>query len=167
MTDRTVVVRRDGVALVEPLPADDVLIATFGDGLFDPDPDPRPMPVRSPVGRYTVLELAADAVLGDVSWVPVVHGPTVGCLAWNIGVTLLPAARGHGVGTLAQRLLVEHLFATTDLDRIEASTDVANVAEQRALLKAGLRREGVIRGAQLRGGERRDIVLYGVLRTDR
>lgn len=166
MTDRVVVAQRNGIALAEPLPADEVVLATFGDGLFEPDPDPRPMPVRLPVNRCTVLELDADAVLGDVSWVPVVHGPTVGCLAWNIGVTLLPAARGRGVGTVAQRLLVEHLFATTDLDRIEASTDVANLAEQRALTKAGLRREGVIRGAQVRGGERRDIVLFGIVRTD-
>jgi RimJ/RimL family protein N-acetyltransferase len=80
---------------------------------------------------------------------------------------LLPDARGHGVGSQAQRLLVDHLFATTELFRIEASTDVDNVAEQRALVKAGLRQEGVLRGAQVRGGVRRDIMLFAVVRTDR
>ena len=110
--------------------------------------------------------LATGALLGGVSWHAVDYGGTVSCSAWNIGIGLLPEARGRGIGTLAQRLLVEHLLATTELDRIEASTDVDNVAEQRALEKAGFRREGVLRGAQLRGGIRRDLVHYGLVRGD-
>jgi RimJ/RimL family protein N-acetyltransferase len=70
------------------------------------------------------------------------------------------------VGTIAQRLLAEHLFATTPLDRVEAGTDVDNIAEQKALERAGFRREGVLRGTQVRGGVRRDLVHYGLLRTD-
>ncbi len=163
--DRVVVAARAGIALAERIEADTATLAAH-DGLFDVDPDPRPLPLALPVHRLTVLAAPTGAVLGELTYVPVVHGPTVPCVAWNIGVLLLPAARGHGVGTLAQRLLVEYLFATTEPDRIEASTDVANIAEQRALERAGLRREGVVRGAQLRGSVRRDVVLYGILRSD-
>jgi len=63
-------------------------------------------------------------------------------------------------------MLAEFLFDTTELDRVEATTDVDNVAEQRALEKSGFTREGVTRGAQLRGGVRRDVVHYGLLRSD-
>ncbi|MCP2165764.1 GNAT family N-acetyltransferase [Goodfellowiella coeruleoviolacea] len=164
--DRRVVAGRDGVVLAEPAAGDQGVLDQAGDGAFQVDVDSRPLPYLPPRGQLVVVDQASGELLGDVGWIPVLHGPSAACQAWNIGIDLLPAARGRGVGTLAQRLLVEHLFATTAVDRIEASTDVANVAEQRALERAGFQREGVLRGAQLRGGQRRDIVLYGVLRTD-
>jgi len=42
----------------------------------------------------------------------------------------------------------------------------ANIAEQRALEKAGFTREGVMRGIGWRGGSWRDGVMYSLLRTD-
>ena len=50
--------------------------------------------------------------------------------------------------------------------RVEAHTDVENVAEQRALSKAGFTREGVVRGAQWRDGAYRDGLLYSILRAE-
>jgi RimJ/RimL family protein N-acetyltransferase len=58
------------------------------------------------------------------------------------------------------------LFATTTTHRLEAGTEVDNVAEQRALEKAGCRREGVMRGVTFRAGSWRDGVLYGLTRDD-
>ena len=43
---------------------------------------------------------------------------------------------------------------------------VDNLAEQRALGTAGFQREGVLRHAQFRAGEWRDVVLYSRLRHD-
>jgi RimJ/RimL family protein N-acetyltransferase len=74
--------------------------------------------------------------------------------------------RGRGYGSRAQRLLAEHLFATTPSNRVEADTDVENAAEQRALERAGFTREGVVRGAQYRRGRWHDLVLYSLLRSD-
>lgn len=122
---------------------------------------PRP----TDLGRL-VVELDGVAV-GDVSWHSVWYGPNSGSRALNIGISLAAAARGKGVGSRAQRMLAAHLFATTDVDRVEASTDVANVAEQRALEKAGFSREGVLRSAQARADGRHDLVSYSILRTDR
>lgn len=116
------------------------------------------------LGRMLVL--ADGEPVGDVSWHPVWYGPTAGSRALNIGIGLVPAARGRGIGTLAQRLLAEHLFASTDVHRVEASTDVANLAEQRCLQKAGFTREGVLRGAQQRADGWHDLVSYAVLRGD-
>ncbi|MEV6876892.1 GNAT family protein [Amycolatopsis sp. NPDC051128] len=103
-------------------------------------------------------------VLGLVSWHRSRTGPTSFC--WNLGLVLVPEARGHGYGTEAQRLLVEYLFAHTQLNRVEATTEVGNRAEQRSLEKAGFTREGVLRGYGFRDGEWRDHVGYSVVRSD-
>ncbi len=102
--------------------------------------------------------------LGLVNWRRKTATPTA--YHWEIGIALLPEARGHGYGTEAHRLLVRYLFAHTPVHRIEAATETGNLAEQRALEKAGFTREGVLRGAGWRDGAWRDGVWFSVLRTD-
>ncbi len=117
------------------------------------------------LGRMIVVE--DHEPVGDMSWHAEGYGGNAGSTAYNIGIDLVATARGRGIGTIAQRLLVEHLFATTPVHRIEASTDVTNVAEQRALEKAGFVREGLLRGAQFRGdGVHHDLVSFSILRSD-
>jgi RimJ/RimL family protein N-acetyltransferase len=105
----------------------------------------------------------ADERVGFVSWFKVDFPPAY---CWNIGIELLPEARGHGYGTQAERLLAGYLFAHTTVHRIEAATEAANAAAQRSLEKAGFTREGVMRGVFWRDGAWRDGVLYSLLRTD-
>ncbi len=83
-----------------------------------------------------------------------------------MGVAIAPEARGRGYGTAAQRQLARYLFAHTQANRIQATTEVTNFAEQRALEKAGFTREGVLRGAGFQGGRWHDGLLYSVLRTE-
>src|SRR6266566_856763 len=52
---------------------------------------------------------------------------------------------GDGGGAEAHRLLARYLFAHTTAHRIEAITEATNLAEQRALEKAGFTAEGVSR----------------------
>ena len=59
------------------------------------------------------------------------------------------------------------LLGASDVNRVEATTDVENYPEQRSLEKAGFVREGVARGSQWRGGAFHDMVTYSRLRTDR
>ncbi len=114
-----------------------------------------------------LIERIEDGVLiGDVGWHTVTYGPNEPSRALNIGISLDPEARGHGFGTEAQRLIAEVLFDLYDIERIEASTDIDNVAEQRSLEKAGFTREGVLRRAQFRAGGRHDLVSYSILRDD-
>ena len=63
-------------------------------------------------------------------------------------------------------MLAEYLLAGFPVHRIEATTDVDNVVEQRALVGAGFVREGVLRGAQWRRGAWHDLVSYSRLRSD-
>jgi RimJ/RimL family protein N-acetyltransferase len=107
--------------------------------------------------------LADGTVAGIGSWRAQDRGgPPGGC--YEIGLALLPEHRGRGLGTAAQRLLVDHLFGTTIANRLEATTDADNVAEQKALERVGFAREGVLRGAVFRAGAWRDLVLYALLR---
>jgi RimJ/RimL family protein N-acetyltransferase len=105
-------------------------------------------------------------VIGDVQWHAVQYGPPPMSNAFNIGIQILPEYQGHGHGTSAQIELPRYLFATYPVNRIEASTDVTNRAEQRALEKAGFTREGILRGSQWRDGQWHDMVLYSRLRSD-
>jgi RimJ/RimL family protein N-acetyltransferase len=117
-------------------------------------------------GGTLAVETPDGTLAGSVSWFTVQHGPTSACRALNIGISLLPGHRGRGYGSAAQRALAEYLFATTLTERIEAETDVDNVAEQRALERAGFTREGVLRHTQFHAGRWRDNVIYSVLRAE-
>jgi len=106
-----------------------------------------------------------DTMLGIASWEAKDRGgPPGGC--FEIGLALLPEYRGQGLGTAAQQVMVRHLFECTLAHRLEAQTDVDNIAEQVALERVGFRREGVLRGARFREGEWRDMLMYGLLRAD-
>jgi RimJ/RimL family protein N-acetyltransferase len=110
------------------------------------------------------MVVRGQETLGFVNWRR--HQATVTGHYWEIGIALLPGARGHGYGTAAQRLLARYLFAHTTAHRIEAATEVGNFAEQRALEKAGFTREGIQRAVGWRNGAWRDGVTYSLLRTD-
>lgn len=117
-------------------------------------------------GQLLIERLSDGAIIGEIGWHPVMYGPTEGSRALNIGLSLIPEARGHGHGTEAQRLIAELLFRLFDVERIEASTDVQNIAEQRSLEKAGYMREGIARRAQERAGAQHDLVMYSIVRSD-
>lgn len=160
-------VRGEDFALAEHRDGDRQWLSDNSDGAFDVDRDGREVPVQFPIHRLVVTTPDGKELLGQVSWHPVMYGPSYGCMAWNFGYTFLPRNRGKGLGTEVLRALVRHLFDTTDVDRIEGSTDVTNVRAQRSMEKAGFTREGILRGAQLRKGKRHDLVAYSILRTDR
>jgi RimJ/RimL family protein N-acetyltransferase len=115
------------------------------------------------VDRGVLLVVQGDDRLGVVLWGELVRGGGGG---WTIGISLFPEARGRGLGAVAQRLLVEYLFAHTTVERIQADTDITNLAEQRSLEKAGFTREGVLRHFRFRDGRYRDCVLYSILRSE-
>jgi RimJ/RimL family protein N-acetyltransferase len=114
---------------------------------------------------HLAVSLPDGTLAGIVSWRTIkVGGPDGGCL--EIGALLFPEHRSPGLGTAAQRLLTEYLFATTLANRLQAITDTENLAEQRALERIGFQHEGVMRGLAFIGGRWRDGVLYARLRDD-
>ncbi|MFI2511345.1 GNAT family N-acetyltransferase [Streptomyces sp. NPDC018972] len=115
-------------------------------------------------GVLSVVE--AGRTVGRVEWFAGTWGRPATSTCWSLAIGLVPAAQGRGIGTQAQRLLAEYLFDHTRVERLQAWTDRANLAEQRALEKAGFVREGVLRSAQWRGGQWHDQVIFSMLRSD-
>lgn len=87
--------------------------------------------------------------VGDLSAHAVWYGPTPGSRGLNIGVSVINELRGKGIGSIAQRLLAEELHRQ-GIVRVEAQTDIDNIAEQKSLEKAGFSFEGILRKAQHR-----------------
>ena len=114
-------------------------------------------------GRLMVDDGSAGEAAGFVSYRRKTY---VNVDHFEIGIALLPERRGQGLGWRAQALLCDYFFAHTAAQRIEASTHAENLAEQRALEKAGFRLEGVLRAIEFRGGQWRDGFLYSRLRSD-
>jgi RimJ/RimL family protein N-acetyltransferase len=112
----------------------------------------------------TLMIIHGGDAAGFVSWRQFPVGPASYC--WELGIGIVPEARGQGVGTRAHLAIVGYLFAHTTANRIQAGTEITNVAEQRALEKAGFRREGVLREAGFRDGGWRDFAVYGILRRE-
>ena len=115
-------------------------------------------------GALAVVD--GEELLGDISWHREQTGPWAISWCFDIGIVLRPEARGKGHGSRAQALLADYLFTHTTVHRIQASTDIDNIAEQRSLEKAGFTREGVMRGFQWRQGAWRDMVLFSRLRGE-
>ena len=143
----------------------------FNDFGMPPSPAPREAmaagPLRNDHNGQMIVELVDDGTaIGTVSWRKVMYGPNPESAAWDIGISLVPEARGKGYGTEAQRQLAAYLFESTAVNRVDAGTDVDNLAEQRSLEKAGFRREGILRGSQYRAGAYHDLVVYSRLRDD-
>jgi [ribosomal protein S5]-alanine N-acetyltransferase len=141
----------------------------FGEFEWSGFKDPKTMRRRWEEDGWLGAEHARLAVVssgsfaGDVAYKDRSPGVSKGAI-YEIGIGLLPEHRGHGVGTTAQQLLVRYLFDTTPAHRIEAYTEVENIAEQRALEKVGFEREGVLRARLFRAGRWRDSILYALLR---
>lgn len=117
-------------------------------------------------GTLVVVVCESDQVAGDVSYRQVRYGPGDASIVYNLGIALAPDYRGKGYGVEAQQLLAEYLFSVYPIMRVEASTDITNSAELRALEKAGFTREGVLRKAQWRNGDWHDLVVYSKLRGE-
>jgi RimJ/RimL family protein N-acetyltransferase len=160
-------VREDDLPVLEGLTWDPDSAGEFAQfGWFDPGLWRRRWAADEMIGPDggVLMVLGGDAALGFVNWRR--QPCTPAAYYWEIGVALLPQARGRGHGTEAQRLLARYLFAHTPVNRIEARTEPGNIAEQRALEKAGFTREGMVRGCGWRDGAWRDGVIYGLIRAD-
>ncbi|MCJ7423565.1 GNAT family N-acetyltransferase [Candidatus Bathyarchaeota archaeon] len=79
---------------------------------------------------------------------------------------LLPSERGKGYGTEAAIIMVDYLFLSKDLERIQAKADPENIASCKALEKAGFKREGILRKTFFCRGKWKDDCMFSILREE-
>ena len=78
----------------------------------------------------------------------------------DLGYAVHPDHWGKGYATGALRRILEFGFENLSLERIWATADARNIASWRAMEKAGMEREGLMRYHLLVRGAWRDSVLY-------
>lgn len=147
-----------------------ITIRTIGDS----DPRPKSFSVYEDWGDFAseaanlpmsrwVIELTSlegpNVAVGDLSAHATWYGPSRGSRAMNIGISLVESYRGLGIGSAAQRLLAKELHSQGVI-RVEAGTDVTNIAEQRALENAGFAYEGTLKKAQARADGLHDLQVW-------
>jgi RimJ/RimL family protein N-acetyltransferase len=110
-------------------------------------------------GELLVIE-NDGALVGAVRWVLVNRRSRIA----DIRTLMLdPAARGHGLATVAVRELAARLFAARGLHRLEAEVYGFNEPACRVFARAGFVEEGVRRRAYDRAGGWQDGVRFGLL----
>ena len=108
--------------------------------------------------------IEVDGELAGAVGCLVLDGERRGCA--EVGYWIARKFWGRGLATAACRALTEYLFERCDLRRLEAHAHGGNLASQRVLEKSGFRREGILRAAVIKGGEVRDVHLFGKLRDE-
>ena len=119
--------------------------------------------IKEERGNYLIAAKDGTPV-GRVSYFRLIFAPF--SYGYNIGIGIMLEHRGHGYGAEAQRLLADYLLFTYPVGRVEASTDIENLAEQRSLERAGFTRDGVIRKGWWRGGRWHDMAVYSRVQGD-
>jgi RimJ/RimL family protein N-acetyltransferase len=111
---------------------------------------------------FSVIKLATGELAGEaLLWAIDLHNR-----AAHIGISLLPAFRGRGLGTDAVRVLCRYGFAVRGLHRLQAGTLAGNEAMIQAATRAGFAREGTLRHSAWVSGDFTDVVILGLLATE-
>jgi hypothetical protein len=80
--------------------------------------------------------------------------------------SMMPSERGKGYCTEAAQLMVDYLFLSREIPRIQALTLVKNVASQRVLERVGFKKEGIMRKCFYIRGEWSDFAVFSILREE-
>jgi len=137
--------------------------------------------IRIPTGRPDPLngeqarEFYEETICGDDgTWLLVADGDDqVGVVAvksieqrsgWGeVGYWIHPDDHQQGYGCEAVSLLVAHAFDQLGLHRLEARTFEHNTPSRRLAESVGFTQEGVEREKAFVDGQRRDVIVYGLL----
>jgi RimJ/RimL family protein N-acetyltransferase len=174
LSDGLVAVRRLGEADIEPY------VVAFRDdpelaNLLGYEQDPTVDMVRRKVDAgwtdapgFTSWEFAiADATSDEFLGTIMLHS----CDWWHsraeTGFWVVRAARGRGVLSRALQLVLDWSFGELALERMELTALPENQAVPRIATRFGYTFEGTMRGRNFERGRRVDLLLWGLLASDR
>ncbi|TRO46313.1 N-acetyltransferase [Candidatus Bathyarchaeota archaeon] len=109
--------------------------------------------------KWFIIEKKDESKIGFIGYFP-----KDDCL--EIGYALLPSERKKGYCTEAVKIIVDFLFLSRDIVRIQAYTDVGNVVSHMVLNKANFKKEGVLRKFRFIRGEWKDYAVFSILREE-
>ena len=109
--------------------------------------------------KWFFIEKKDGTKIGSIS-----YGPAGGAL--EIGYNIVSGERGKNYCTEAVEILIDFLFLSKEIVRIQAHIDLRNIASQRILERNGFKNEGAIRKFMFVRGEWRDMYLFSILREE-
>ena len=111
-----------------------------------------------------LLMIGEDEAIIGIIWI---FQPVPYYDALELGYTLFDKALwGQGLTTEAIGLVVDYLFSSEKVNRLEIRCDVENRASARIAEKLGFAHEGIARQATFARGQHHDMHQYALLRTD-
>lgn len=112
--------------------------------------------------RWGIVKKAENIIIG-----------TCGYSGWNknrlraeIGYELSPACWGQGIMTKALGAVIKYGFEKMQLNRIEATVMLPNIASMKLLRKLGFQEEGILRERGFWKGNFHDLKMFALLRKD-
>jgi RimJ/RimL family protein N-acetyltransferase len=112
-------------------------------------------------GQWFFIEKKDGTKVGHIT-----QSQTGGQMGVRIGYVVIPKEQRKGYANDAVQVMVDYLFLSKSIVRIQAETDPDNKASNKVLIKAGFKKEGVMRKAFLYRGDWRDAMLYSILREE-
>lgn len=111
---------------------------------------------------YAIMLTETDHLIGSTG----AHWASEKNKCLEFGYWLAEPYWGRGLAAEAGRALVTHVFASYDVERVQAHCIAENVASTRVLDKLGLAYEGTHRSALFHRGRFWDLRMYATLRAE-
>jgi [ribosomal protein S5]-alanine N-acetyltransferase len=115
-------------------------------------------------GLTFFIFLACDKrLIGGLSFTNIRYGSSCNC---QLGYWMGKPYSGKGYMKTAVRTALEMLFSNTSIERVEAVCLPGNAPSEGLLRRLGFRKEGELRQYMEINGERRDHLLYAILKSE-
>jgi len=118
---------------------------------------------RNDMVIFTVRQVETNALVGSCQLRNLNFVHRIGELQIRIGSV---EQRGHGYGTQAVNLVLQHAFKDLNLQRVYLHVFATNARAIRVYEKAGFVREGLLRRGAYIDGNYVDVVVMGILKEE-
>lgn len=111
---------------------------------------------------FAIFDAETDEFLGGTG----LNRPDKTHKFYNLGYWVRVSAQNRGIASTATRLLAKAAFEDLPINRIEILTAVENILSQKAAVKAGAFREGILRKRLVVGDRVHDAAMFSFVRED-
>ena len=113
-------------------------------------------------GRFQALIIFRGRIIGSIGF----HALDTANRSAAIGYWIDKGHEGRGIITRATRVLIDYLFDTMQLNRVEIRCNTENVRSRSIPERLGFKLEGTLREAECINGKFGDWAVYGLLRNE-
>jgi ribosomal-protein-serine acetyltransferase len=113
-------------------------------------------------GRFNALIMLDDVIVGSVGF----HDLDTANRHASIGYWIDHRHQGKGIITRCCRVLIDHLFSTMGLNRVQINCNVENERSRAVPERLGFSLEGTLRQVELVDGRFGDWAVYGLLKSE-